>query len=233
MSNLMASKVTMRWLCYAAFVITSDYARLKWPTDAIPYQDVFQWCPIVTIAQTFATASPGYQVSRQAEKPEPLRQYASMPHRLVSIFSVPHTRSPAIFSCRFRKIRGSTTANLFLVNFECIAILHLELVRRVSANLKPSASALSSALPKNTHSLGCVSGLHACTLEQEAHAIQRLALTVAKGRHQLLELCRLLDLEEDFVVVVRHLNVQVLCSWRQGLIRQARARATWTVLRVL
>lgn len=55
------------------------------------------------------------------------------------------------------------------------------------------------------------------TIEEESHAGGSLALTVAEGIHELLELGGTLDLEVDLVVVVGHLNVQVLAAL--GLLR--------------
>lgn len=55
-----------------------------------------------------------------------------------------------------------------------------------------------------------VGGLHALALEDESDGSKRLSLAIAEGIHELLKLGRALDLEEDFVVVVRHLDVEVL-----------------------
>lgn len=55
-----------------------------------------------------------------------------------------------------------------------------------------------------------VGSLDTLALEEEAHRGDSLALALAKGRHQLLQLRASLDLEEDLVVVVRDLDVEVL-----------------------
>ena len=66
----------------------------------------------------------------------------------------------------------------------------------------------------STHHLGVVGRVDARAVEEEAHASEGLALTVAEGIHELLQLGCALDLEEDLVVVVGDLNIQVL-----GLLR--------------
>lgn len=65
-----------------------------------------------------------------------------------------------------------------------------------------------------TNRLGCVGGLDARALEEEADRVGRLALTLAEGGHELLKLGAALDLEEDLVVVVRDLDVEVLAVGR-------------------
>ena len=52
-------------------------------------------------------------------------------------------------------------------------------------------------------------------LEEEPDRGGRLALALAEGRHELLELGAALDLEEDLVVVVGHLDVEVLARCRR------------------
>lgn len=74
------------------------------------------------------------------------------------------------------------------------------------------------------YSIRTIARLYPRTLEQEANALRRFALPLAKGVHQLLKSSGALDLEEDFIVVVRHLDVQMLsllrflglagCWWR-------------------
>lgn len=73
-----------------------------------------------------------------------------------------------------------------------------------------------------THSIWRVCAVDSHALEQEPHAAGRFALPIAECIHQLFQLRRSLDLEEDFVVVVRHFDVQVL-AW---LRRAAAAAAT-------
>ena len=61
-----------------------------------------------------------------------------------------------------------------------------------------------------THHLRVVGGVHSGAVEQEAHASEGLSLTLAEGVHELLQLGCALDLEEDLIVVVGHLDVEVL-----------------------
>ena len=61
-----------------------------------------------------------------------------------------------------------------------------------------------------THHLRVVGRVDAGAVKEEAHAGEGLALTVAEGIHELLQLGCALDLEEDLVVVVGHLDVEVL-----------------------
>lgn len=65
-----------------------------------------------------------------------------------------------------------------------------------------------------THSIRRIRSLHPAPIKQEPDGARRLALPLAKGIHQLLELRRALDLKEDLVVVVRHFDVEVLCLLR-------------------
>jgi hypothetical protein len=51
-------------------------------------------------------------------------------------------------------------------------------------------------------------------IEQKSHARDVLSLAVAEGVHELAESRGALDFEEDLVVVVRHLDVQVLALAR-------------------
>lgn len=112
-------------------------------------------------------------------------------------FSVPH---PCALPNRLEK---SAAADLFLVNFKGIAILHFKRI-------------------------GGIVWLDSLALKEKADRIDSLALALAKGAHELLKLSRLLYLEKDLVVVVRHLNVQVL-RLRGGL-RALRGRGAVLVL---
>lgn len=71
---------------------------------------------------------------------------------------------------------------MFLVNLESVAVLHFETV-------------------------GIVRWLDALPIEQEAHTLDALALAVTECIHELLKLGGSLDLEKDFIVVVRDLDV--------------------------
>jgi len=50
------------------------------------------------------------------------------------------------------------------------------------------------------------------SVEKESHTGRSFALTLAEGIHEFLELGGTLDLEVDLVVVVGHLNVEVLAA---------------------
>lgn len=76
-------------------------------------------------------------------------------------------------------------ANLLLVDLERVSVLHLEGIRGICR-------------------------LDALALKEEPHRDQSLALAFAKGSHELLELGRSLDFEEHLVIVVCHLDVEVL-----------------------
>lgn len=60
-----------------------------------------------------------------------------------------------------------------------------------------------------TYSVWGVVLCHSCAFEQKSHCLWVLALALAECVHQLLELCRALDLEEDFVVVICNLDIQM------------------------
>ena len=66
------------------------------------------------------------------------------------------------------------------------------------------------ACTRVTHDVWGVTGVDSGAVEEEAHAREGLALTLAEGVHELLKLGGALDLEEDFVVVVGNLDVEVL-----------------------
>lgn len=78
------------------------------------------------------------------------------------------------------------------MHFESVAVCHLKRVRGIR-------------------------WLHSRAVKQESHRVEGLALALAKGRHELLELGAALDLEEDLVVVVGDLDVEVLGVGRRVL----------------
>ena len=80
----------------------------------------------------------------------------------------------------------------------------------VSALRPLLAHAVSRATPCFTHHLGVVGRVDSGAVEEEANAGEGLALTLAEGVHELLQLGGTLDLEEDLVVVVGDLDVEVL-----------------------
>jgi len=71
------------------------------------------------------------------------------------------------------------------VDFESVAVLHVERV-------------------------WVVCSCYALTVEQESYARDVLSLAVAESVHELAKGSGALDLEEDLVVVIRHLDVEVL-----------------------
>jgi hypothetical protein len=76
-------------------------------------------------------------------------------------------------------------ADLLLVNFQGVAVGHFERIGRIR-------------------------GLDTRAVKEESDRANGLALALAKGVHELLELSAALDLEEDLVVVVGDLDVEVL-----------------------
>ena len=68
-----------------------------------------------------------------------------------------------------------------------------------------------------THGLWVIGRVDSLAVKEESHTGRGFALTLAEGIHELLELGGTLDLEVDLVVVVGHLNVQVLAAL--GLLR--------------
>jgi len=77
------------------------------------------------------------------------------------------------------------TSDLLLVDLKSISILH---VKRIWA----------------------ICGLDATAIEQETDGSGSLALSLAEGIHQFLESRCPLDLEEDFIVVIRDFDIQML-----------------------
>lgn len=105
--------------------------------------------------------------------------------------------------------RALAAANLLLVDLEGVAVLHIEL-QYVSDIPAHGQMAAMPCVPACTYRLRVVCGLHSLAVKEEAHAGDVLALAVAEGVHQLAELSRSLDLEEDLVVVIGDLDVEVL-----------------------
>lgn len=100
--------------------------------------------------------------------------------------------------------RSPRTTNLLLVDFERVAIGHLELRQKLARY------SIAFTPTRYAYCIWGVRRVDTLTVEEEAHAVGSLSLTLAEGVHELLELGGTLDLEEDFVVVVRHLNVEML-----------------------
>lgn len=74
--------------------------------------------------------------------------------------------------------------------------------------------------------LGAICWLDTTSIEQEPDRSGSLALSLAEGIHQLLQLGRPLDLEEHLVVVIGDFDVQVLAGARSlGLLGR-----TWAAI---
>jgi len=69
------------------------------------------------------------------------------------------------------------------------------------------AESAGHATHSYTYRVRIIRRLNPLPVEEEPHARDVLALTVAEGVHELFELRGALDLEEDFVVVVSDFNV--------------------------
>lgn len=80
---------------------------------------------------------------------------------------------------------GSTPANLLLVDFKRVAILH---VKRI----------------------WIICRLHTLSVEEKAHTLRGLALPIAKRIHQLLQLGSAFDLEKHLVVIIRDFDIEML-----------------------
>ena len=63
---------------------------------------------------------------------------------------------------------------------------------------------------KRTYYIRGIGRLYASTIEQETNSVRLLPLTITEGVHKFLEGSGTLDLEEDLVVVVCHLDVKML-----------------------
>jgi len=106
---------------------------------------------------------------------------------------------------------SASAADLLLVDLEGVAVLHVELYSVLADILSLSYPLQHArACSRETHVVRGVAGVDSGAVEEEAHARERLALTLAEGVHELLQLGGALDLEEDLVVVVGHLDVEVL-----------------------
>lgn len=63
---------------------------------------------------------------------------------------------------------------------------------------------------RSTYSIRRICGLDTRSIKEESDGGGSLSLPFAEGVHQLLQLCCALDLEKNFVVVIRDLYVEVL-----------------------
>jgi hypothetical protein len=81
---------------------------------------------------------------------------------------------------------------------------------RHSGAIACSAPSRQQEQRKATYLIRAVRRLDSASVKEESNRVRRLALSVTEGIHQFLELCRPLDLEEYFVVVVGDFDVEVL-----------------------
>lgn len=63
-----------------------------------------------------------------------------------------------------------------------------------------------------TYLVWCICCLNSASLEQESRRPRILALSLTKGLHEFFQLGTPLDLEENFVVSIRHFNVQMFAG---------------------
>jgi hypothetical protein len=96
------------------------------------------------------------------------------------------------------------------VDFKGVAVLHVELCRVSDWFKKHSLALIAEDYCSPTYRVWVVCSCYALTVEQESYARDILSLAVAEGVHKFTEGSGALDLEEDFVVVIGHLDVKVL-----------------------
>lgn len=123
------------------------------------------------------------------------------------------------------------------MDFKGIAISHVELFSQIVS--KPVLNPLKGKKKKNrnqktklikcllatteqgkcTYSLRRVVRSNSSTVEEKADGRQLLALAIAEGIHEFLQLGSALDFEEHLVVVIGNFDVQVLDggSWSLGV----------------
>lgn len=103
------------------------------------------------------------------------------------------------------------------MHLKSIAVLHLELEILTCQHVHDLPNGLRHVYAENrrvvdqgkTNRIWCVRGLNSRSVKEKSDGTSCLALTFAKGAHQLLKFGGALNLEKDFVVVIRHLNVEV------------------------
>jgi hypothetical protein len=98
---------------------------------------------------------------------------------------------------------SATPTDLLLVHLEGVPILHVELQKH------QSALSIHILLHSKTHIVWSIWRIHPLSIEEKAAALRRFALPLTERVHEFLQLCGSLNLEEDFVVVVRDFDVDV------------------------
>lgn len=96
------------------------------------------------------------------------------------------------------------------MDFESVAVLHVELCPVSDWLKKCSLALIAGDHYSPTYRVWVVCSCYALTVEQESYARDILSLAVAESVHELAKGSGALDLEEDLVVVIRHLDVEVL-----------------------
>ena len=96
------------------------------------------------------------------------------------------------------------------MDFESVAVLHVELCPVSNWLKKCSLALIAGDHYSHTYRVWVVCSCYALTVEQESYARDVLSLAVAESVHELAKGSGALDLEEDLVVVIRHLDVEVL-----------------------
>lgn len=104
------------------------------------------------------------------------------------------------------EVKNSASSNLLLVDFQGVSVLHVELVKVSLERFHREEEKQDDG----TYSVRGVLGANASSVKEEADSRGLFSLTVAERVHELLQLRRALDLEEDLVVVICHFNVQML-----------------------
>jgi hypothetical protein len=106
--------------------------------------------------------------------------------------------------------RLAATANLLLMNLQGVAVLHVELLMSALAYDIILTSAQNDLWRQNqAYRVWVVLRGYALAVEEEAHARDVLALTIAEGVHEFSESRCALDLEKNLVVVIGDLDVEM------------------------
>jgi hypothetical protein len=101
------------------------------------------------------------------------------------------------------------------VDFKSVPISHVKLeegtkkLARSSDGLIATEPLMKMVVEMPTHRVGAICRIYTSTVKQEPDSFQVLALAFAKRVHQLGKGGGSLDFKEDFVVVVRHFDVEV------------------------
>ena len=108
-------------------------------------------------------------------------------------------------ACRRPPFRAASTESAVFTPEVCSGY-------RVQKQVASRDVAEARGVREQTYIVRRIGRLDSCAIKQESHSGHGLALAIAEGTHQLLKLGGALDLEKDLVVVVRHLDVEVLSA---------------------